>query len=77
MYFNPHPEKLLPITLLELGHHVKDRKLIVYCPDRFLRKGNVQIVCKRFGISLIESRDEFEKVVRQEAERLYTRKVNE
>ncbi|OAL42594.1 hypothetical protein IQ07DRAFT_669236, partial [Pyrenochaeta sp. DS3sAY3a] len=74
MYFDPHPEKLSPITLLELGHHAKDRKLIVCCPDGFLRKGNVQIVCERFGIPLIESPDEFDKAVRQEAERLCARK---
>jgi hypothetical protein len=77
MYFDPHPEKLSPITLLELGLHAKDRKLIVCCPDGFLRKGNVQIVCKRFGIRLIESPDEFRKAVRQEAEKLCARKVSE
>lgn len=51
--------KLSPITLPELGFHVKDRKLIIYCSDRFLQKGNVQIVCKRFEIRLIGSPDEF------------------
>ncbi len=77
MYFDPHPEKLSPITLLELGHHAKDHKLIVCCPDGFLRKGNVQVVCNRFGISLIESRDGFDKAVRREAEKLCVRKVSE
>ncbi|KAH8726704.1 hypothetical protein GQ44DRAFT_591663, partial [Phaeosphaeriaceae sp. PMI808] len=70
MYFDPHPEKLSPITLLELGLHAKDQKMIVCCPDGYLRKGNVQIVCKRFGIPLTESRDEFDKAVRREAEKL-------
>jgi hypothetical protein len=77
MYFDPHPEKLSPITLLELGHHAKDRKLIVGCPNGFLRKGNVQIVCKRFGIPLIESPEEFKKAIRQEVEKLCARKVSE
>jgi hypothetical protein len=77
MHFDPHPEKLSPITLLELGLHAKDRKLIVCCPEGFLRKGNVQIVCKRFGIRLIESLDEFKQVVRREAERLCAKEARE
>ncbi|KAH8702765.1 hypothetical protein GQ44DRAFT_631382, partial [Phaeosphaeriaceae sp. PMI808] len=77
MYLNPHPEKLSPISLLELGHYIKDRQLIICYPDRFLRKGKVQVVCERFGIPLIKSPDEFDKVVRQEAERLYVRNINE
>ena len=76
MYFDLHPEKLSPITLLELGLHAKDKKLIVCCPDGFLRKGNVQIVCRRYGIDLIDTRKEFEKIVRQEAKKLCIRKIN-
>lgn len=38
-----------PITLMELGLHVSDYSMVC-CPEGFWRKGNVDIVCKRFGI---------------------------
>jgi hypothetical protein len=50
MYFSPETKS--PISLLELGLHAKDEKLIVICPDGFWRKGNVEIVCYREGIPL-------------------------
>jgi hypothetical protein len=77
MYFDPHPEKLSPITLLELGLHAKSGKLLVCCPDGFLRKGNIQVVCDRFGIPLIETREEFAKIVKGNAEKLCERQTNE
>lgn len=53
MYFAP--ESKSPISLLELGLYANSNKLIVCCPDGFYRKGNVEIVCKRYGISLFNS----------------------
>jgi hypothetical protein len=51
MYFDPETKS--PITLLELGIHVNNNKrLFVCCPDKFYRKGNVEIVCERFKIPL-------------------------
>lgn len=47
MYFDK--EGPSPITLLELGLF-KDSPMIVYCPEGFWRKGNVDIVCDRFKI---------------------------
>ena len=46
------PETKSPITLLELGLTARTNKLIVGCPDGFWRKGNVEVVCARFGIPL-------------------------
>jgi len=52
-YFDPNTKS--PITLLELGL-VKDKKhVVVCCPDGFWRKGNVEIVCKKFGYHLVDS----------------------
>jgi hypothetical protein len=50
MYFAP--ETRSPITLLELGIHVaaNPKKLVVCCPEGFWRRGNVDIVCRRFGV---------------------------
>jgi hypothetical protein len=50
MYFSPNTKS--PISLLELGLHAGTSKMIVCCPDGFWRKGNVQIVCSRYNISL-------------------------
>ena len=41
----------------------KSKKIIVYCPDGFWRKGNVDIVCRRYGISQIDNKDEFLKTI--------------
>ncbi len=49
-----------PISLMELGLHANGGKLVVCCPDGFWRKGNVQIVCARWGIPLVESMEELE-----------------
>jgi hypothetical protein len=56
MYFDPKTKS--PISLLELGLHATERKeLIVCCPEGFWRKGNVDIVCQRFGIPVFTSLD--------------------
>ena len=44
-----------PISLLELGLHAQSGKLIVYCDDTFWRKGNIEIVCSRYGIPLFNN----------------------
>jgi Nucleoside 2-deoxyribosyltransferase like len=56
MYFAPDTKA--PITLLELGLFARSGKLIVCCPDGFWRKGNVEVVCNRFGIPLISGLEE-------------------
>jgi hypothetical protein len=48
MYFDPNTKA--PVTLLELGLFAASRKLIVCCPEGFWRKGNVDIVCKKYSI---------------------------
>lgn len=50
MYFDK--DTMAPITLLELGLFgiPNNENMIVCCPDGFYRKGNVDIVCDRYGI---------------------------
>jgi len=55
-YFAPGSQS--PITLLELGLHARGGRLIVACPDGFWRKGNVDIVCRRYGIDQVAGLDE-------------------
>jgi hypothetical protein len=45
-----------PISLLELGLHAKDDKVVVYCDD-FYRKGNVDIVCQRYNIPVFTDKE--------------------
>ena len=53
IYFDPATKS--PISLLELGLFAHSNKLIVCCPDGFWRKGNVDIVCERYGIEQVET----------------------
>ena len=50
MYFDPKTKS--PITLLELGLIAGKfpEKLVVVCPEGYWRKGNVDVVCNRYGI---------------------------
>jgi hypothetical protein len=48
LYFAPDTKS--PISLLEMGLHATDNKLIVYCPDGFWRKGNIDVVAKHYKI---------------------------
>ncbi|AXT59574.1 hypothetical protein D1816_04130 [Aquimarina sp. AD10] len=51
MYFDPSAKS--SISLLELGLFANSGKLIVCCPDGFWRKGNVDIVCERYGVQQV------------------------
>lgn len=56
MYYDPETKS--PITLLELGLFCDPNKLIVCCPEGFWRKGNVDIVCRRYNIMQSKNIDE-------------------
>lgn len=59
MYF--HPDTQAPISLLEFGKFADSGKMLVCCPTGFWRKGNVDIVCERYGIPNYETLDELLK----------------
>ena len=52
------PTSKAPISLLELGLFAHTKKLIVCCPDGYWRKGNVDIVCQRYGIPTVSTLNE-------------------
>lgn len=52
MYFAP--ESKSPITLLELGLMADKNKLVIVCPEGYWKKGNVEVVAERYGISVSE-----------------------
>jgi hypothetical protein len=57
IFFNFVGDTKSPISLLELGLHANEN-IIVCCPDEFWRKGNIEIVCSRFGIPLFNNLDQ-------------------
>lgn len=52
IYFQPNTYS--PISLMELGLFAPNKKVIVCCPEGFWRKGNVDFICKKFGLIVIE-----------------------
>ena len=63
LYFDPATKS--PISLLELGLFCRTGKMVVCCPDGFWRKGNVDIVCYRYGVKQVASLDELVSQVLQ------------
>jgi nucleoside 2-deoxyribosyltransferase len=47
-----------PISLLELGLQAKDGKVVVVCEDGFYRKGNIEVVCKKYNVPLHNTLEE-------------------
>ncbi|KAK7537060.1 uncharacterized protein J3D65DRAFT_364538 [Phyllosticta citribraziliensis] len=59
MYYDKGTQS--PITLLELGLYAKSRRIVVACPEGYWRRGNVQVVCDRYGVELLGSLEELVK----------------
>lgn len=62
MYFAPSTRA--PITLLELGLFARSGKAIVCCPPGYWRRGNVQVVCARYGVPLVAELEQLVQRVR-------------
>ena len=62
MYFAPGSYS--PISLLELGLFGKSyKKMVVVCSKAFWRKGNVDIVCHRYGIPQAKTLEEAVSII--------------
>ncbi|KAJ6015175.1 hypothetical protein N7540_009766 [Penicillium herquei] len=62
VYF--HPATQAAISLLELGLCARvPGKAIVVCPQGYWKRGNVQVVCKQFGIQMVEDNDELKRLL--------------
>lgn len=51
-YFAPATKA--PVTLLELGLCARAGRLVVCCPAGYWRRGNVQVVCRRYRVPLLD-----------------------
>mmetsp|Transcript_20188 Transcript_20188/g.29962 ORF Transcript_20188/g.29962 Transcript_20188/m.29962 type:complete len:155 (-) Transcript_20188:87-551(-) len=63
MYLAPGSKS--PISMLELGIFAKTDKLVVCCPDGFWRKGNIDIVCRKYGIKQVEGLKDFQQEIKR------------
>lgn len=64
IYYGPHT--LAPISLLELGLCAPTKKAIVCCDKEYKKRGNVQIVARRYGLEFLENkRDMAAAVIRK------------
>ena len=62
IYF--HPATQAPISLLELGVCVRaPSKAIVVCPEGYWKRGNVQIVCNKFGVEMVDTVDGLKEAI--------------
>jgi hypothetical protein len=59
------PGTMSPISLLEFGLHARSNKLIVYCPEGFWRKGNIDITCEVYGVKMVNSLEEIYEVINE------------
>jgi hypothetical protein len=51
-------DSIAPISLLEFGLFARSGKLVIYCPEGFWRKGNIDIVCSRYNVPQVEKFEE-------------------
>jgi hypothetical protein len=58
------PGTISPISLLELGLF-RCKQIVVCCPDGFHRKGNVDIVCARYYIDMVDTLDDLIQEVKE------------
>jgi len=65
MYLDPGTRA--PITLLELGLFARSGKLVVCCPDGYWRRGNVQVVCRRYGVREVPDLEALTAAIRDSA----------
>lgn len=61
MFFDPSKEGM--VSLLELGLCARSDKAIVACPRGYVKRGNVQLVCRRFGIRVVDSAEQLVQAV--------------
>ena len=68
MYFDPKGKA--PITLLELGLHAKDDKLVICCPEGYWRRGNVEMIADRYDHPLVDNYDDMMEHLKDELRRI-------
>lgn len=67
VYFAASETAVAPISLLEFGLFARGSgdKMFVICPRLYKKRGNVQIVCGKYGIALYETLDGAVNAIKQ------------
>ena len=63
MYFAPASKA--PVTLLELGLFAQSGRVVVCCAQGYWRRGNVEIVCRRYDVEMVADLPALAREVRQ------------
>lgn len=63
MVFTPGSQS--PVSLLETGLHARAGKMIIWCPEGYWRKGNVDITAEHYGIETVDSMEGLIAAVRR------------
>ncbi len=65
VFFNFEASSKSPISLLELGIAAarKPQKTVVCCPKEFWRFGNVEVVCNRYDVRIVNDFEEATRVL--------------
>lgn len=62
VYF--HPATVAPISLLEFGLSAQiPDKVIAIAPKGYSKRGNVQIVCQKFGVEFLDNIDKLHEII--------------
>lgn len=69
-----HPNTISPVSLMELGRYSQSGKLIVCCPEGYHRRGNVQYLCKKDNVLLLDDFDELVETTIVKVEEILARK---
>jgi len=59
------PNTISPISMLELGLCIKNRNVIVYCPDEFHRKGNIDVTCSLYRVPVFNDFEKFKENIKK------------
>ncbi|OAA51557.1 hypothetical protein NOR_00150 [Metarhizium rileyi] len=58
-----HESTLAPISMLELGIHIRSGKVIVCAMPGYAKRGNVEAVCARYAGEFVTSEEELARVL--------------
>lgn len=57
-------DSMAPISLLELGLWIRSGRVVVGCEKGYWRRGNVLVVCQRWGVEVVDSLEELGDAVK-------------
>jgi hypothetical protein len=69
-----HPNTISPVSLMELGRYSQSGKVIVCCPEGYHRRGNVQYLCEKDNVLLLDDFDELVETAIVNVEEISKRK---